>query len=146
AHILNRSLRSCGREGDANREPAAIAAAPKLDAASVTLRDGPHERKADSATRRARPRYAIKTVEHAGSLGLGNAGSGVYDFEYRSRPGRGLLATDQHVDLPAVRRIAQRIIEEVPQQHPQRVGVALEGDRLRMRETEVDVPAIREWQ
>ena len=105
----------------------------------MQVRDRLHDRQAQPAAGGAAAGDAIEAVEHARALGRRDPGPVVVDREHE----RGRVATHIDVDAPALARVPDRVLQEVAQQDPQRVGVARDRRLVGVRESEVDAARLR---
>ena len=83
---------------------------------------------------------AIKAVEHSLALRRRDAGAGVDDLEHGAASGR------RHAEIhpSARRRMTDRVVQKIAEQHAQAVGVALHRDRRRLGHPEVDALGMRD--
>ncbi len=122
----------------ADRQSASVRAVGQFHRGAMRVRDPLDDRKAQATAGRGvgrvRAGSPVEPLEHALAVLGRDAGTRIDDAEHR-RTG---LVGHGDVDAAALGRVAQRVVEEVRQQHRERRGVALHGHVGRPREAEID--------
>src|ERR1700761_8414269 len=113
--------------GHTQAVPALVVAQRKVHL--MPLGDTRHDREPEAAALALRFLAAIATVEDPFEFGLRNARAGIDDLEANARTG----TLQDHVDTAAARRMPDRIVDQIAEQHAHAVRLRQHGISIALR-------------